>query len=594
MCSRTFLRRFVLRVWLLLPGALLLLAGCKAHAPAPDVTSNSSIPNGGAPRKALFENVAAQAGLNFTHVLGNQGQFYFPESTPPGCAFLDYDGDGDQDIFLVQSGPAAPASTVKHRPFCALYRNNGDGTFTDVTAGSGLDVDMGYAQGVAVADYDNDGADDLFVTAYGGNHLFHNQGHGKWKEVTKAMDLGDKSGQGYATSAAWGDYDGDGKLDLYVCYYSRWSYALNKPCPDSDGNKLDYCPPLTYDAVTHRLYHNGGARFVDVSARAGIMSKKGRGLAVAWVDYNGDGKPDIFVANDQSALMLWRNNGNGTFSDVAVQTGTAYDGQGQVLAGMGIAVADYDHSGHPSLYVSNFANLSNTLFQNNGSTFNDVTRQAGLAFLHLKFLTFGCEFLDYDADGWPDLISNNGHVQMEKSRREAGVELKMRKQLLHNEGNGKFKEITDPARLGGLNEKVIGRGLAVGDYDNDGRIDVLAMAQNAPVQLLRNLDDNGNHWISFSTIGTRSNRDGIGARLEIEAGGVRQTASVRSGSSYLSASDRRVYFGLGKASKVDELTILWPSGARETLKSLASDTFYTLTENKGVTAKRAPVTAPAR
>ena len=570
---------------------MLTMAGC-SKSPAP--AQISAKPSAPATAKSLFQNVAAQAGLKFTHDLGNRGRFYFDEQTPAGCAFLDYDSDGDQDILLVQSGSSAPAAQVKNRPHGALFRNNGDGKFTDVTAGSGLDVDLGYGQGVSVADYDNDGFSDLFITSYGGNHLFHNQGgSGKWKDVTRQMGLDEVHETGYATSSAWGDYNGDGKLDLYVCYYSRWSHAIDKQCRDAQTKLLDYCEPTLYEMSAHQLFRNEGARFVDVSAKTGIAARRGRGLAVSWLDYNVDGKPDVFVANDGTAAFLWRNNGNGTFTDVAGRAGCAFDGEGHNIAGMSVSCADYDHSGVPSVYVSNFSSSPNILFKNESGNFTDVTQEAGLGFVHLKFLSFGSEFFDYDADGWGDLIVNNGHVQIQKNKRAPEIPLQMRKQLLHNEGNGKFREITDAALLGGLNEKVIGRGLAVGDYDNDGRIDVLAMAQNAPVQLLRNLDNNGNHWVSFATVGTKSNRDGIGARLEIEAGGMRQSASVRSGSSYLSASDRRVYFGLGKTAKVDELTIVWPSGARETLKNLASDMFYTLTENKGVTAKRAPVIASA-
>ena len=568
--------------------ALLVCSGCRKTAPPSNATS-PPIVAASVTSHALFKDVAAQVGLKFTHVLGNHGKFYFNEQTPAGCAFVDYNGDGNQDVFLVQSGSSEPAKTVKNRPFCALYCNNGDGTFTDVTAGSGLDVDMGYGQGVAVADYDNDGYDDLFVTAYGGNHLFHNQGgSGKWRDVTRQMGLDKLHETGFATSAAWGDYDGDGKLDLYVCYYGRWSHAKDIQCRDPNTKLLDYCPPALYEAATHQLLHNEGDRFVDVTARAGIAKKTGRGLALSWVDFDKNGKLDLFVANDGTAAFLWRNNGNGTFTDVANRAGCAFDGEGHNIAGMSVSCADYDHSGFPSIYVSNFSSSPNILFKNESGSFTDVTSEAGLGFLHLKFLSFGSEFFDYDADGWADIIVNNGHVQMQKNKRAPEIPLQMRKQLLHNQGDGNFKEISTSELLGDLSKTVIGRGLAVGDYNNDGRLDVLAMAQNAPVQLLQNLDDNGNHWVSFDTIGTKSNRDGVGARLEIEADGVRQTSSVCAGSSYLSSSDKRVYFGLGQAKKIGKATIIWPSGQRETFDNLDANVFYTLTEGKGVTQKRGP------
>ncbi|BCM90967.1 hypothetical protein IAD21_02830 [Abditibacteriota bacterium] len=552
------------------------LVGCNSHQSTLKTKKTPDLPQSA----AFFKDIAEKSGVKFIHVLGNAGKYYYIESTPSGCAFLDYNNDGYQDIFLVQSGSSAPATTVLTRPFGALFLNQGDGTFKDVTSESGLDKNLGYGQGVAVGDYDNDGFDDLLVTAYGGNHLFHNlHGSGKFQDVTQSMGLGGLHDTGFATSAAWGDYDNDGKLDLYICYYSHWSYALDKPCYVGNTKLRDYCPPTVYPAVTHQLFHNTGQRFVDVSQQSGIAKVIGRGLSAAFLDYNGDRKQDIFVANDQTSCMLWRNNGNGTFTDVAEKVGCAYDGQGQLLAGMGIAMADYDHSGHQSLYISNFSSRANILYKNDGNYFMDVTDEAGLGFSHLKLLSFGCAFLDYDADGWPDLLTNNGHVQMQAGKREAGVPLKMRKQLLHNQGNGTFKEVNDASVLGDLNVPVIGRGLATGDYDNDGRVDVLAMSQNGPVQLFHNLVPRTHHWVSIQTIGTVSNRDGIGARLEIVAGGARQVAMVSGGSSYLSSSDKRVYFGLGKAARIDRISINWPSGTKKTWRALSPDKFYIIKES---------------
>ena len=533
----------------------------------------------------MFEDVASASNLKFKHDLGSTGKYLFIESTPSGCAFLDYDNDGWQDIFLVQSGPVARGSSG--RPHSALFRNKKDGTFEEVTKGSGLDFDMGYAQGVAVGDYDNDGFDDLFVTAYGRNHLLHNQrGSGKWKNVSAQMGLSKAHGAGYATSAAFGDYDNDGRLDLYVCYYAKWTYETNRECSDGAG-VLDYCSPLLYDPEPHQLLHNQGSRFVDVSGKAGITKTKGRGLAVAFLDYNQDGRQDIFVANDLTPNMLWRNEGKGRFKDVAIETGCAFSEEGKAMAGMGVAIADYNRSGLESLHVTNFSGRPNALFKNIGGLFEESSGAAGLIAPHVKFLSFGCEFLDYDADGWSDIVVNNGHVQAGQKQREVGVSYQQRKQLLRNDGKGAFREIADLGELGGLAAEHVGRGLATGDYNNDGRLDILAMNQNAASQLLRNQSRNGNHWISFQTIGTKSNRNGAHARFVLKAGGARQTSTVRAGSSYLSHSDRRVYFGLGQSARAEEVTVSWPSGQRDVLKNLKADTFYTVTEGRGVTAQRA-------
>ena len=548
---------------------------------------------------ALFEDVAAKAGIHFGHTNGATGRFRFAEFSPAGCAFLDYDNDGRLDILLLQSGsiePNAAPSTASARPHCALYHNNGDGTFTDVTAGSGLDRALGYAQGVAVGDFDNDGYDDLFITAYGGNHLLRNEhGSGKFTDVTAkwGLDKIHSTGRGdlaptYATSAAFGDYDNDGKLDLYVCYYASWTPAQDRPCYN-EQKLQDYCSPEQFAPSTHRLYHNEGDHFKDVSEQAGITGAEGRGLAVAFVDLNGRGRQDIFVANDLTPNMLWHNNGDGTFTERARQTGCAYSEDGALMAGMGIAIADYDGSGRESLFVSNFSGMPNTLYRNMGSgLLSNESMTSGLALPHMKFLAFGCAFLDYDADGRPDLIVNNGSVYVHAETRLDGATYRERKQLFHNEGNGRFREVTDSGLLGELTVPAVGRGLAVGDYDNDGRPDVLCSNQNGPAQLFHNQDRSGHHWVSFKTVGVRSNRDGLHTRFTLTAGGMRQIGTVRAGSSYLSVSDRRVYFGLGSATKIDRVEIRWPSGTRDTLRNVAPDAGYIVTEGRGITGKLPP------
>ncbi len=550
--------------------ALVLIAGCTRPTPrAAEITP-------------LFEDITARAGIDFVHTNGATGKYRYIEPMPAGCALVDIDGDGFLDIFLVQTGPSEPFAFVKDRPTCRLYRNHGDGTFEDITAGSGLDRDLGYGMGVAAGDYDNDGRPDLLVTAYGGNHLFHNDGDGHFRDVTRAMGLDVR--KGYATSAAFGDYDNDGRLDLYICYYAPWDWAMDRRCA-SPTNERDYCTPEVYGAETHQLLRNTGTRFVDITQRAGIAAARGRGLAVAFVDYDDDGAVDIFVANDITENMLWHNDGNGHFTNVALEAGVARDESGRRMASMGIAIADYDHSGRPSLFVTDFSNTSNKLFHNaGGGLFEDRSALSGVGPVHQNYLSFGCEFLDFDADTWPDLVTANGHVTVHIQSQFASVPYEEPDQLLRNVGDGTFTEILGPA-LGALATPAVARGLAVGDIDNDGRQDVLICRQNATPLLLRNRDTSARHFVSFRMVGTKSNRDGRHARITIEAGGVRQVGWVRAGSSYCSVSDSRVAFGLGTASRVERVQIRWPSGRRDVLPALDVDQFYTITEGKGVTGR---------
>jgi hypothetical protein len=585
--------------------SLTFLLGCQPHSKKSLDTNSSSA----SPASALFEDIAPRIGINFKHSSGATGKFYFIEIIPAGCALFDYDNDGFLDILLLQSGPSDPSLLQSASPpsstlFCALYHNNGDGTFTDVTLGSGLDRYLGYTHGVAVGDYDNDGYDDLFITGYRRNFLFRNQyatrNHSRmnrvgnptpsssiplFADVTRKMGLDKLHSTGYATSAAFGDYDNDGLLDLYVCYYCSWTWKKDVACHDSQGRR-DYCTPEMYDPDTHRLYHNEGYRFVDVSEKAGITKARGRGLAVAFIDYDDDGDQDIYVANDLTPNMLWRNNGNGTFAEVGLQAGCAYTEGGGLMAGMGIAIADYDHSGRESMFVTNFSLKPNALFKNLGNgQFADVAQAAGLGLPSMRYLAFGCEFMDYDADGWADLLVVNGHVVVHAEVMGPGITYAEPKQLFHNEANGAFREITEKAQLGDLALPTVGRGLAIGDIDNDGRLDALVTNNNGPAQLFRNLDRSANHWVAFKTAGTKSNRDGIHTRIAIVANGMRQTASVRGGSSFLSHSDRRLYFGLGKAEKISRVEIQWPSGLREILTNVPANAIYTLTEGRGITGK---------
>ncbi len=536
----------------------------------------------------LFQEVASRAGINFQQSNGAVGKFYFIEETGSGCAFFDYNNDGLLDLVIVQCGPYPYTPVGSPEPHCALYRNNGDGTFTDVTDGSGLDTYLGYCQGVTVGDYDNDGYDDLFITAFGGNHLFHNElGSGKFVDVTVKCGLADDAhGPRYGTSAAFGDYNDDGFLDLYVCCYCPWSIAANKTCKTPDGRE-DYCTPDVMPPASHRLYRNrGDGTFEDVSVASGIDRHKGHGLGVVFLDYDNDGKLDIFVANDLNITFLWHNNGDGTFTNVSEKAGCAYNNAGQEMSGMGIGLGDFDHSGQESLFVGNFSMQPNTLFKNLGNgQFLDVSNQANVAIPHMHYVTFGADFIDYDADGWLDLVTANGHVTMYIAETSPGITYREPRQLFHNNGNGTFSVVTD--RLGALSVPMVSRGLAVGDYDNDGRLDFAVVNQNDPIHLYHNEVNNGNNAIILKTVGTKSNRNGFHAKLTLTAGALRLFSTVHSSSSYLSFSDSRVFFGLGKAAMAESLVIDWPSGNKETVYNMRAGSIYTLTEGHGITGQQA-------
>lgn len=574
-CSRLWILRQ--KKLLALAAVVLLPAACNSgntpSQPEPGAVPNSS--------KALFEDVTQKAGIGFKHSNGATGKFHFIELTPAGCAVFDYDKDGFLDLFFAQSGPSEPPAAISARPSSALYRNRGDGTFEEKTAGSGLDANLGYAHGAAAADYDNDGYTDLFVTSFGRNFLFHNKGGtGRFEDVTEPMGLAAPHSSPYATSAAFGDYDRDGKLDLYVCYYVPWDWKTDKPCSNS-RNEREYCTPELYEPAAHQLFHNEGIRFRDVSKQSGIASERGRGLAVAFWDYDSDNDEDIYVANDLTSAFLWENDGKGTFRNVALERDCAYDGWGRVMAGMGIGIADYDQSGRESLFVTNFSGKPNMLFHNLGGKFKDRSNESGLAQPHMNYLAFGCEFLDYNLDGFEDLVVANGHVQVNVENVTEHITYKEPTQLFRNAGNGTFQEIVAPEELGPLSIRSVSRGLAKGDLDNDGQVDVVLCNQNEVPRLLRNRNVNGNGWINLQLEGVKSNRDAIGAVVTLKAGGVIRVTSVRGGSSYLSTSDRRVHIGLGQAKTIESVTIRWPSGLVQKLRDIEPASFYRVLEGSG-------------
>ncbi|WP_309714249.1 CRTAC1 family protein [Armatimonas sp.] len=547
----------------------LLLVGCTPQKPP-------TVPQG------LYTNVAQKAGLDFRFSHGGTGQHYLIETTGSGCAFLDVNADGKLDILLLQAGTLPvdgrkPGTGPQNR----LYLNKGNASFTDITAGSGLE-DSGYTQGLAVGDYDGDGFEDIFVTAYGGNRLYHNEkGSGKFTEVTAKAGVADtKSGPRWCSSAAFGDYDADGKLDLYVCRYAVWSFATNKPCKNPQ-KKLSYCSPELYAPEAHALFHNNGdGTFTDVSVATGISKAKGHGLAVTWLDYNGDGHEDIFVANDLSPYFLWRNNGNGTFTEIAKEAGCAYSDMGKLLSGMGIGVRDYNGDGREDLFVTNFSGQMNALFRNESNgLFINTTTPSGVGPISMSHLAFGCDFLDYDRDGNPDLIVGNGHVNDDVEAYAQGDKYAQPKSLLRNSGNGTFTDHTQG--LGDLTVPHVTRGLAVADFDDDGHLDILTNNQDGPPELLRYTGPNTGHWVAFHLKGVKSNPSGYHARVTITAGGKTYVAESRSGGSYASRTQPRLYFGLGEAKTIEALTIRWHGSKTETKASnIAADRLYTLTEGE--------------
>ena len=529
-----------------------------------------------------LEDITAKAGIHFSHSSSPDSR-YIIESMSGGVLLLDYDRDGWLDIYFTNA-PTVDTALKGEIARGALYRNNHDGTFTDVTDKAGVGKPC-FAMGGAVGDYDNDGWPDIYVTCYGGNVLYHNNGDGTFTDVTAKAGVADGR---WSTGAAFGDYDGDGYLDLMVTNYV--DFDIHHPPAFGSGVTCKYmgidvqCGPRGLKGSGDSLFHNNGdGTFTDVSKKARVDNPNGSyGLTVIWADFNNTGRPDIYVANDSTASFLYRNDGNGKFTDIGLESGTALGEDGHEQAGMGVAVGDYLHTGRPSLLVTTFASDNSPLYRNDGKwDFQDVSYPSGVGLPSVPWVKWGVAFVDLDNDGWLDLITVNGHVYPQVDTLSSGARYREPKTLQFNQGNGTFCDASDQSGLA-IQEPRASRGLAVGDLFNDGNMDVVVEDLNGSPMVLRNKGIPGRHWVSFELAGTQSNRLAIGARLKIVAGGVTQTEEIHSGGSYLSQNDLRVHFGLNKAAKIDSLEIRWPSGKMDTLKDLEVDKFYTILEGHGI------------
>lgn len=531
---------------------------------------------GAGAQTVTFKDITQAAGIHFVHNNAARGKKYLPETMGPGCAFIDYDNDGFPDIVLVNGKDWAPSG---RRTTLKLYHNNRNGTFTDVTARSGLGIEI-FGMGVTVGDYDNDGYDDIFVTALGQSHLFHNNGNGTFTDVTRAAGLWGPDE--FSTSAAWVDYDRDGKLDLLVANYVQWSIKTDIYCT-LDGTKKSYCTPEGYKGTSLRLWHNlGNGKFEDATAKAGLYDPTSKSLGIAVADVNGDGWPDLIVANDTEPNKLYINNKNGTFKESGVISGIAFSEDGVARAGMGVDAADYDRSGRPSIIIGNFSNQMMALYHNEGHTlFVDEAPRSDVGRKSLLTLGFGCFFFDFDNDGWPDVFVANGHIENEIERIQKRVKYAEPAHLFRNLGKDNFEEVTG----GPLSVPRVGRGAAYADIDNDGYLDVLMTTNGGPAVLLHN-EGGPNKSLRIKLSGTRSNRDGIGAVVTVRAGNDTQTEMMRSGSSYLSASELVLTFGLAQHPKADDIKIEWPSGQTDHLTNVAAGETITVKEGVGIERRR--------
>lgn len=529
-----------------------------------------------------FIDATSTLGLSFRNMASHTSKKYLIETMGAGVALFDYDNDGRLDIFVVNGAPLAdptPKGTIPQKSgpkyWNRLYHQKQDGTFEDVTEKAGLQG-VGYGMGVAVGDYDNDGYEDLYVTGYGGNKLYHNNGDGTFTDVTDKAGVG---GSGWSTSAAWVDLDGDGLLDLVVLRYLTWDFD-DIWCGEHKEGYRAYCHPDYFKPITPLVYHNDGSgHFTEVSEKIGV-AKPGKGLGIAIADYDRDGHIDLFVANDSMAEFLYHNKGDGTFEEVALISGVAVDGEGHTFAGMGVDFADYNNDGFPDLVITDLASQMYALYRNNGDgTFTYESYPSGLGRMTMTHSGWGVRFLDYDNDGCKDLLIAQGHDLDTIELTFPNLRYREPMLLARNTGHG-FEDVS--AEAGSVfREAWVGRGLAIGDIDNDGRLDAVVTTNDGPLYVLRNATPTPNHWLILKLVGHKSNRDAIGAEVKVVTGKIVQVATVTTAGSYLSSSDKRVHFGLGAETVAAAIEIRWPSGIRQTLKNVRADQILQVDEPSG-------------
>jgi len=528
--------------------------------------------------KIYFTEQTDTTGIRFRHLNGASEHRYLPETMGAGCLFFDYDNDGNLDIYLVNSGTSCANVSVSRTQFedmNALYHNNGDGTFTDVTKQAGFQKNLGFGMGCLSADYDNDGDADLYLTNFGRNQLYRNNGDGTFTDVTNFAGVGDSH---WSVSASFGDYNLDGYLDLYVVNYLDYQVETAHPCV-LEGVHI-YCGPHEYPGETDTLYRNNGdGTFTDVTTRSGVRND-GKGLGVVFTDYNNDGYPDIFVANDAVEDYLYKNNGDGTFTDVALSAGIAYNSEGRATASMGVANGDYNNDGLIDLFVTNFSLEVNSLFRNDGDGFFTMTTfDTGIAEASFSQLGFGTQFLDADNDGRLDLFVANGHVWNNVAEITPSLAYKQICQLFHNTGSGDFKDISKSAGTF-FTHPVVGRGTAIGDYDNDGDADILITLCGEKPVLLRNDSKTDNRWIKIQLVGKKGNRDGIGAKVSVKTDNTTQVREVTCGGSYASGSDQTLLFGLGTDEIVKLIEVEWIGGNKQTFEDITTNKVIRIEEKR--------------